>query len=141
MLKSRRLRGAAIKALITDLDGVLRFFPAERNLEIESRHGLAAGTLLECAFKPDLLDAAIRGTVTDEQWRKSVAAELAARYPGVAAESTVREWSDFPGLLEPKNLAFLKKCAESCRLVLMTNATTRLQSDLERWGSRTSSIS
>ena len=98
------------------------------------RYGLPSGSLLDCAFKPELLDLAIRGKVSDEEWRKNVASELARRVPPGAAEAAVREWSDFPGQLEAKNLAFMKKLAESCDLVLLTNATTRLHSDLERLG-------
>lgn len=62
-------------AVLCDVDGVLRHWPAAT--EIEHAHGLPAGALAAAAFAPARIHPAITGEITDEQWRSAVAADLA----------------------------------------------------------------
>ncbi|MFD6550768.1 hypothetical protein [Streptomyces sp. NPDC058398] len=56
-------------AVLCDVDGVLRHWPADT--EIEHAHGLPAGSLSAAAFAPARIHAAITGEITDEQWRSA----------------------------------------------------------------------
>lgn len=62
-------------AVLCDIDGVLRHWPAVDT--IEQAHGLPVGALAAAAFAPVRLHPAITGEVSDEQWRAAVAADLA----------------------------------------------------------------
>ncbi|PWK64728.1 putative hydrolase of the HAD superfamily [Streptomyces sp. CG 926] len=46
-------------------------------VRLDRKAGLAAGTLASAAFRPELLDAAVTGRITDDQWRRHVAEDLA----------------------------------------------------------------
>lgn len=115
--------------LLVDFDGVVRRWSAD-DAEIEESCGLPKGAIRRTAFAPELLLPAISGAVTDEAWRQSVSEELDRRYPGSSALEAVAQWSSSPGELEPQVLAVLARCRPDLRIVLATNATSRLASDL-----------
>lgn len=120
-------------ALLIDFDGVLRRWPASDDA-IEIAHGLPIGSLRRIAFVPALLDQALAGRITDEQWREQVAERLRAIYPGSAAEAAVGQWSQPCGQLDIEVMALLDDCRPDLRLVLVSNATTRLARDLQTLG-------
>ena len=123
-----------IKAVLTDLDGVVRRWDPGIVQQAESVAGLPREGLLNTAFEPDLLLRATTGRINDESWRSEVAARLLLRYPAADAREAVRLWSRSPGEIDTGVLDLLLRCRTSARLVLVTNATTRLEADLERLG-------
>lgn len=82
------------------------------------------------------LTPAIIGRISDEQWRRQIVAALADLHPGVDCASAVMEWSAQPGTLAWEAFELLRSAARnsSAKLVLVTNATTRLRQDLEVLG-------
>ena len=70
------------RALLCDIDGVLRLWPKDGMAGVDRAHGLPEGTLAATAFHPDLLLPAITGRVSDVQWRESVAEALTDRCGG-----------------------------------------------------------
>jgi len=54
------------KTIITDLDGVIRHFPMERDNEIESRYKLPLGTIARIVFEPTRLNSVITGKISDQ---------------------------------------------------------------------------
>ncbi|MGO1001185.1 HAD family hydrolase [Lysobacter sp. CA196] len=121
------------RVLLLDFDGVLRQWP-DCDDAIEIAHGLPVGSLRRIAFVPALLDQALAGRITDEQWREQVAERLRATYPGSAAEAAVGQWSQPCGQLDTEVMALLDACRPDLRLVLVSNATTRLARDLQTLG-------
>jgi len=119
--------------LFVDLDGVLRRW-GNGDAAIEVRCGLPNGSLTRVAFSPEFLTPAITGTVSDEMWRRQVAAELQRRHPRSMAHAAVAQWSASPGELEPHVLDVLSRCRNDIRLILATNATSRLGADLRALG-------
>lgn len=119
-------------ALLIDFDGVIRHFP--RLSELERAAGLPDGAVHAAAFAPERVGAAVRGTVSDDQWRAQVALDLAQRFPGARADEAVRGWSESAGELDSAVLALVAQARRHVRVVLVTNATTRLGSDLARLG-------
>lgn len=100
-------RTQALKPLLLlDLDGVLRSFPP------------LAPELAEIAFEPALLHRAVTGEITDEQWRLEVG----------------RDWASTPGEVIPEALALVRAARGQCFVALLSNATTRLESDLAALG-------
>lgn len=121
---------STVKAIVTDLDGVIRHFPRERDEAIELRFNLPQGTLARLAFEPSLLQKVITGTIKDESWRAEIQKNLLREFPQAHAAAAVLEWSNYHGYIDRQILNYLKSLAASVPLVLLTNATTRLKADL-----------
>jgi putative hydrolase of the HAD superfamily len=119
-----------IRALLCDIDGVLRIWPPVADLE--RSHGLPPGSIAAAAFAPTRLLPAITGATTDEQWRAAVAADLAATSPAAAA--AIEAWSALVPQVDQNVLAFLTQAACVMPVALVSNATTRLEHDLEAQG-------
>lgn len=60
--------------------------------------------------------------------------QLAQAYDESTAFKAVREWSDFCGLIDDRVLDHFKPWSDSLRIALLTNGTTRLDSDLVKLG-------
>ena len=129
-------RGArAFDAVLCDVDGVLRHWPGEGALE--QAHGLAPGVFAATAFAPHRLLPAITGEVTDEQWRASIATGLVDEghcATPAQARSAVAQWTSTRGRLDEDVLALLQLAREIVPVALVSNATTRLEADLEDLG-------
>lgn len=119
-------------AVLCDIDGVLRYWPSAHDLE--HAHGLPAGTLAAAAFAPSRLQPAITGQVTDEQWRSAVAEDLAAYGSLQQARAAVTAWSALLPAIDTEAVALLTAARDVAPLALVSNATTRLEEDLDRQG-------
>jgi putative hydrolase of the HAD superfamily len=117
-------------AVLCDLDGVLRRWPDTADLERE--HGVPPGTLAATAFAPHRLLPAITGRCTDEEWRAAVAGDL--RTHTATAAELVAAWSAGAGAVDEEVAALLALAREHGPVVLVTNATTRLESDVDTLG-------
>ncbi len=122
-----------IKGAAVDLDGVIRHWPAEDCAGIEAAHQLDPGSILTTAFRPDLLEPAIRGEVPDEEWRRRIADSLAGRF-GPRARPAVAAWSRLRGTVDASAIALVRDLRARAPVVLLTNATTRLRADLAAVG-------
>jgi len=120
-------------ALLIDFDGVLRRWPDDDG-ELEAAHGLPPGSLRRVAFAPDLIEPAVLGRISDEQWRERIAQDLQRAHPDSEAAQAVARWSAAAGELDREVLALLDRCWPELRLVLVSNATSRLPRDLQALG-------
>lgn len=122
-----------IGAVLCDLDGVVRHWPASDALD--DAHGLPHGALAAAAFAPARLHPAITGEVTDEQWRTAVAGDLAAACGSAdRARAAVAAWSGLVPLVDREVVALLTAVRNVAAVALVSNATTRLERDLDRQG-------
>ncbi|MEV0648106.1 HAD family hydrolase [Phytomonospora sp. NPDC050363] len=121
-------------ALLCDIDGVLRIWDPEIMAGAEKAHGLPAGTLPAAAFAPHRLVPAITGEVTDEQWRAAVVEDLAAEHGEQAARAAVAAWTAGAGVVDAEVLELLTAVREHAKVVLVSNATSRLEDDLAALG-------
>ena len=124
----------ADRALLIDLDGVLRLWSPDNDRIAERVGGLPAGSVRPAAFAQDLLVPAITGRVSDEQWRQQVLTRLRAEFPAASTERAVETWSESSGTVDEAVLGLVRACRRMARVVLVTNATSRLAHDLERLG-------
>lgn len=122
-------------ALLVDLDGVLRRWPAVDD-SLEEKFGLPAGSIRAVAFDRTLIDQVITGHLSDDEWRQHVAAELQARFPTVVALAAVKAWSEPCGEIDQDTLAVVRWARQRAKVCLVTNATSRLDSDLNFLGVR-----
>ena len=120
-----------IRAIFSDLDGVIRLFPKKRDEQIEKQFKIESGLISRTAFHPSLLDPAITGKVTDETWRQSIAESLTKFIDQHTAKEVVDHWTNFSGELDTNTFALIKSLGEKYKLGLITNGTTRLPHDLK----------
>ena len=129
----------SVRAVVCDLDGVLRHWPQAEQARIEHDHGLAPGAVLAALTRPELLENAVTGRTTDAQWRALAARDLAARTGRPITETTaaVAAWSQGVGVLDPGVLDTLRRWRRvGVPVVVLTNATDRLDADLAALGLR-----
>lgn len=122
------------RALLTDLDGVIRMWRPDVDTDIERRFGLPPGSIKGTAFETTLLHRAITGEITDEAWRAEVAAMLGRRFPDADTQAAVACWSESPGEVNWPVLDLLRSVRQTVPVVLVTNATSRLTRDLDALG-------
>lgn len=124
-----------VAALLVDFDGVLRRWPASDEA-IERAHGLPVGSIRTAAFDRPLLADLVEGRLSDEDWRTHTAARLRRRYPQADVAGAIAQWSSGLGEIDTELLQVVRDCTPSHRLVLVSNGSTRLRSDLDRLGLR-----
>ncbi|MDE2829049.1 MAG: HAD-IA family hydrolase [Gemmatimonadota bacterium] len=120
--------------ILTDLDGVIRIWSPKIHLKAERATGLPEGAIFSAAFSDDLLPLVITGQISDDEWRRRIADLLSKDFPEANAERAVELWSTSPGDVDLEVLEILRTCREKAQLVLISNATSRLFSDLQRLG-------
>jgi putative hydrolase of the HAD superfamily len=121
------------RALLIDLDGVVRRWDPKIIEAVENAHRLEPGVLMATAMSWDLLRPAMAGEISDERWMSLVAARLPLNH----AEATVAvaEWQRYRGEVDPDALAFVREVrAAGLPVALATNATDRLRGDLTALG-------
>lgn len=117
-----------IRAVLFDLDGVVRHFDADLTADIETRHGLAPGAVLQTAFEPDLLAQVTTGAISRRAWVERVGATLGST---VAAE----EWGQQPSEVDPKVLAIADALrAAGIRTAILTNGTDTIPAEAAELG-------
>ncbi|GAB1642621.1 HAD family hydrolase [Krasilnikovia sp. MM14-A1259] len=127
------MRRQPAKALLIDLDGVLRRWDPAVPAAVEEKYGLAAGTLMGTAFTWDLLRPAVAGELTDAEWMDAIATRLPL--PAADAAAAVAQWQTYRGEVDPDVLAFIREARAAGRPVgIATNATDRLRDDLAALG-------
>lgn len=120
--------------ILIDFDGVLRHWSGTEVKDAEAMLGLDSGTLFTWAFSPQLLIPAITGTISHEEWHERVYSKLAHLYDDNIASQLVAAWDTASWEIDTHFLRGLQQLAPTCKLVLVTNATSRLDSDLRKVG-------
>ena len=121
-------------ALICDLDGVLRIWDPELIAEAERLYGIPSGGLAQAAFGNEArLFRAVTGAITDQQWRQEVASDVTATH-AVDGAAAVDAWSRAPGRVDQAVLDIIRRARQRQTVALLTNATTRLSTDLALLG-------
>lgn len=126
------------RALLTGFDGVLRVRDESATAALERAYGVPTGTLETVARDPERLVPALTGQVSDTEWRLSVAAALLDEMGSVErAADLVAAWSEPTGTVDVAvrdALADVRR--RGVRIVMVANATTRLETDLTVLGLR-----
>lgn len=121
--------------LILDVDGVIRHWDAE-GLEAASIDlGLPPGALFEAASDDALIERAITGVITDEEWKAEIARRCAARCD-VDAERLATLWTAGRRWSIDRAVLDMVQAVRSRggRVALFSNATTGLEADMLECG-------
>ena len=127
------MRRQPARALLIDLDGVLRRWDPAVPAAVEQSYGLEPGALLRTAMQWELFRPAVAGELTDAQWMSLVADRLPL--PADDAAAAVAEWQKYRGEVDTEVLGFIREARAAGRPVgLQTNATDVLDRDLAALG-------
>jgi putative hydrolase of the HAD superfamily len=122
-------------AVLCDFDGVVHLWDPDGMSSLDRAWGLAEGTLAGAAFDGELLQAAVTGRLSDEQWRGQVAQVLApACGSPERARGLVEAWSGLTGRVDTDVVELLAALRTRVPVVLVSNATTRLEAYLAAIG-------
>ena len=77
---------------------------------------------------------AITGRTSDQTWRRQARDALQTRFPEADAQLAIDLWSESAGTVDESVFDLVRQCRTVAKVGLVTNATTRLQSDLARLG-------
>lgn len=123
-----------LRALLIDLDGVIRLWRSQGDPASEASFGLPPGSVRRVAFAPERLQPVITGQIRDEVWRAQIRDQLALEFPEADAAAAVAWWSSPYGEVDRAVLGLIGACRSRAAVVLITNATSRLPDDLRRLG-------
>jgi putative hydrolase of the HAD superfamily len=129
------MRPSPFDAVLCDVDGVVRHWDPDEMIQIDRTHGLPPGTLAATAFAPVRLHPAVTGRMTDAEWRAAVVTALASTCAAPhQAQAMVDAWSASTGQVDRAVLDLLTEVRRHVPVVLVSNATTRLEDDLAALG-------
>ncbi|MGA4839665.1 HAD-IA family hydrolase [Streptomyces sp. G45] len=123
-------------AVLTDLDGVIRFYDMSDVAELERAAGLPDGATAEVAFAPETDLPLMLGRIGKDQWVESIAAGLAERQ-GLALDrgrelglalADSKFWAD------QTVVDLLRRARAHVPVSIVTNATPWLDDDLALLG-------
>jgi putative hydrolase of the HAD superfamily len=125
-----------VSVVIVDVDGVLRRWDPVSVRDAEAEHGLPPGSVHEAAFAEPWLTRAVTGAVSDAGWRDDIATRLARDHavPLHRACAAVAQWSASPGTVDTQVLELLRQQRRRTTVALLSNATDRLEDDLDDLG-------
>jgi putative hydrolase of the HAD superfamily len=122
-----------IRCAFFDFDEVLRTWKYDRGTH-ERLFGTLVDAFDEAAFSPESLGPALRGEVTDEEWRAGIGQTVAERFPDKDVAGALAHWSSYYGVLVPEVLEIVQACKSNVAVGLMTNATSALDRHMEILG-------
>jgi putative hydrolase of the HAD superfamily len=115
-------------ALLVDFDGVLRRWDPTVTSTVESKYGLAPGSVEKVMFAPDRLRAAVLGQLAHADWIAEVAEEI-------GNPEAIAERESYRGEVDQDVLALVRDArAAGVPVALATNATDHLDADLATLG-------
>lgn len=126
-----------VRAVVFDMDGVLRHWTGERVRAFEEHHGLPAGAVTDVAFAQPLLDEAMTGTRSAEEWADEIARRLVADHPTLDVPSCVEMWLEPDWRVDADMVDVVERLRDAgTTTALFSNASTHLEADLETIGIR-----
>ncbi|MEU1022060.1 HAD family phosphatase [Streptomyces sp. NPDC005904] len=127
--------GRAFDAVLSDLDGVIRFYDMGEVERLEDAFGLPRGSTAEIAFAPATDLPLMRGEITREQWIDSIARGLADRVPWERGHRLGTTLAATGFHADEAVVGMLRKVrAAGLPVLLVTNATPWLADDLALLG-------
>ncbi|GAA1310050.1 MAG: HAD family hydrolase [Brachybacterium tyrofermentans] len=130
------VRDHDIRAVVSDLDGVLRIFDGSLWSELDGITGTPAGTAYQAVLGHPFLDEVVRGRGTHRRWREHAASALvAAGSSPQAADAAIAAWLASPARIDQGVLTQLESLrAAGLGVFVLTNGTDRVPEELEELG-------
>lgn len=117
-----------LRAVLFDLDGVIRHFATDHISAVERRHRLEPGAIARFAFADDVLEPVVTGRVTRAAWIEQIGAHLGN------AEAAA-EWGRTPSVVDPQMLEVVDDVrAAGHRTAILTNGTDTVDVEIDSLG-------
>lgn len=117
-----------IRAVVFDLDGVVRHFDPDHVREIERRHGVAEGAIESFAFAQPQIEDVTTGRISRSAW-----VEMIARHIG--SISAAAEWGSQPSQVDPNILQLAAELREAGIVTaILTNGTDTIPAETAELG-------
>ncbi|MGO2745282.1 HAD-IA family hydrolase [Microbacterium sp.] len=117
-----------LRAVLFDLDGVIRHFATDYIAAVERRHGISAGTIARFAFADDVLDPVITGVITRHEWIDQIGER-------VGSMQAAAEFDRTPSIVDPEILALVNDVhASGHRTAILTNGTDTVRAEIDALG-------
>ncbi len=117
-----------IRAVLFDLDGVVRHFAPRNVAAIESRHGLAPGAIEGVAFSSPMIEMVTTGRMTRRDWVAQVGDLVGNR-------DAAEEWGRQPFRADPGVLALADELrAMGLTTAILTNGTDTIPAEAKALG-------
>jgi putative hydrolase of the HAD superfamily len=113
-----------IRAVLFDLDGVVRHFDPENVASIERAHDLEPGSIETIAFAPHHLEQVTTGRISRREWVQRVGAEL-------GNPTAAEEWGGQPFTPDTQILDLADELrANGIRSAILTNGTDTISAEI-----------
>jgi len=121
-----------LDALIVDLDGVIRHWDMPHFQETARSFGIEPEEFAAIAFRTELLDAGMVGSITFEEWADEIGSVAAERH-GCDAAAVSAAFQTLKWRIDWEIVELLRevRAAGRVKLALFSNASTKLEEDLE----------
>jgi putative hydrolase of the HAD superfamily len=120
--------------VLCDVDNVIRFYDSSRLHALERAAGLAEGTTMKVAFAPETDLPLLLGQIDGQEWVRSIAESLTGQVPEATAWELGTALLESPFHANDEVVSLLRRARIRVPLVLVTNATLRLEDDLTSLG-------
>jgi putative hydrolase of the HAD superfamily len=126
--------GGAIDCLVLDMDGVVRHWDRDHFEESAAKLGMSGDELAAIAFEEELLGAAMIGTLTAEAWSEEIGRRAGERH-GCAPDLAAAAFLGLGWWLDDAVVSLIQAVRRhGTKVVLFSNASTQLESDLASCG-------
>jgi putative hydrolase of the HAD superfamily len=122
------------RALVCDVDGVVRIWHHSLQAALEDRTGMPRGVIASIAFEPSLLEMVNIGRISDEEWRSAITDRLLPWCASYAEARSVTDRWRSASTLDRRVLRFFAKIRDQFTVLLLTNGTTRTCVELAALG-------
>jgi len=113
-----------IRAVLFDLDGVIRHFDQRHVTDIESRHAIASGTINRFAFSSPIIEQVTTGLITRRAW----IAQIATHLDNAAAAA---EWGQQPSEIDHALRVLADEIRSTGRIAaILTNGTDTIPEEM-----------
>lgn len=121
-----------VDALIIDLDGVIRHWHDHEFTALAESVGLSREDLGDIAFEPELLTAGMTGAVVFEDWADEIGRRAGALH-GCDAAAVTAGFAALGWTIDQEVVDLIRevRTAGRVKVALFSNASTRLEADLE----------
>ena len=128
------IRDPTTRALVSDLDGVLRVFDQTLWTELDAGLGLDEGASLRAVLGNAILHDVVRGRASFEEWRETAIAALVDEGIDLdAAQQAVRKWADTPAHVDQRVRSLLLEARSlGLEVLVLTNGTDRIRDEVAR---------
>jgi putative hydrolase of the HAD superfamily len=126
---------APFDAVLCDVDNVIRRYDSTGLHAQERAAGLAEGTTTKVAFAPEVVDPVVLGRIDLQEWVQSIAEGLSGLVPEEPlAWELGTALVESPFSADEAVVSLLRRARTRLPLVLVSNATLRLEDDLTALG-------